>query len=400
MRARARRRRAPRRAGLARRCRGVAAIGAREARSACRTSSSQSTGAVAVDLATGETLSRATRRCSLLPASNEKLAVTYAALTALGPGFTIETDVLGEGEQVGTTWQGDLVLMGYGDPTLSSADLAVLAAQVRASGITRVTGRCSATSRASTRDAPPPGWKASFYINESPPLSALIVDRGLRRPLHLARPGARRGAALPRRARARRRAGRRRRGARHGDDAAVPLAAVDSPPLSRDRPVHGPRQRQLHGRDAPEAARRGAGRARHDRRRRGVVDGPARGGRRPARRRAARRRLRALAARPPDRRRRSRRSSRDVDRPRGAPRAARRAPRRGPQRDARTTACARGAATGVVRAKTGTTSNASALSGFVGRPLRLRGPAERLPRLVVLGARRAGPLRDGASRAQ
>src|SRR5947208_9844343 len=33
---------------------------------------------------------------SLLPASNEKLAVTYAALTALGPAFTIETDVIGD----------------------------------------------------------------------------------------------------------------------------------------------------------------------------------------------------------------------------------------------------------------------------------------------------------------
>src|SRR5207237_8299388 len=77
---------------------------------------------------------------SVLPASNEKLAVTYAALTALGPAFRIETDVLGEGTQAGTTWRGDLVLKGYGDPTLSSADLTDLARQVRAAGITRVTG--------------------------------------------------------------------------------------------------------------------------------------------------------------------------------------------------------------------------------------------------------------------
>ncbi len=81
------------------------------------------TGAVVLDLDTGATIYPRNATLSLLPASNEKLAVTYAALTALGPGFTIETDVLGEGQQAGTTWQGDLVLKGYGDPTLSTADL-------------------------------------------------------------------------------------------------------------------------------------------------------------------------------------------------------------------------------------------------------------------------------------
>ena len=29
--------------------------------------------------------------------------------------------MLGDGQQDGTTWQGDLVLKGYGDPTLSAA---------------------------------------------------------------------------------------------------------------------------------------------------------------------------------------------------------------------------------------------------------------------------------------
>jgi D-alanyl-D-alanine carboxypeptidase/D-alanyl-D-alanine-endopeptidase (penicillin-binding protein 4) len=115
---------------------------------------------------------------SLLPASNEKLAVTYAALTALGPGFTIETDVLGEGAQVGTTWTGDLVLKGYGDPTLSRAGLMTLARQVHADGIARVTGRVLADESWFDTRRTAPGWKAAFYLTESPPLSALIVNRG------------------------------------------------------------------------------------------------------------------------------------------------------------------------------------------------------------------------------
>src|SRR5207244_1285778 len=128
--------------------------------------------------ATGETVYSRNGRLPLIPASNEKLAVTYAALTALGPGFTIKTDVLGEGQQVGTTWQGDLVLKGYGDPTLSSADLLVLARQVREAGITRVTGRVVADESWFDSRRTAAGWKPAFYITESPPLSALIVDRG------------------------------------------------------------------------------------------------------------------------------------------------------------------------------------------------------------------------------
>jgi D-alanyl-D-alanine carboxypeptidase/D-alanyl-D-alanine-endopeptidase (penicillin-binding protein 4) len=134
--------------------------------------------AVVVDLATGQVVYAHNASLPLLPASNEKLAVTYAALTALGPGFRIETDVLGEGAQDGAVWNGDLVLKGYGDPTLSSRGLASLARQVRADGITTVTGRVLGDESWFDAHRVAPGWKASFFIGESPPLSALIVDRG------------------------------------------------------------------------------------------------------------------------------------------------------------------------------------------------------------------------------
>ena len=129
------------------------------------------TGAVAVDLTTGETLYARNDTLPLLPASNEKLTVTYAALTALGPDFRIETAVLQDGA-------GNLILKGYGDPTLSSAQLAVLARQVRAAGITRVTGGVIGDESWFDSRRTALGWKASFFIGESAPLSALIVDRG------------------------------------------------------------------------------------------------------------------------------------------------------------------------------------------------------------------------------
>jgi D-alanyl-D-alanine carboxypeptidase/D-alanyl-D-alanine-endopeptidase (penicillin-binding protein 4) len=146
------------------------------------------TGAVVLDLQTGSTLFAHNRRLPLRPASNEKLATTYAALTALGPFFRIETDVLGEGRQSGTTWQGNLVLKGYGDPALSVAQIAKLARQVAAAGITHVSGRILGDESWFDTRRTGLGWKRQFYLHESPALSALIVNRGWTGRYETARP--------------------------------------------------------------------------------------------------------------------------------------------------------------------------------------------------------------------
>jgi len=133
--------------------------------------------AVALDLASGTILFEQNPGRPLAPASNEKLPLTYAALMQLGPTYRIETDVLGEGQQDGTQWTGTLVLKGNGDPTLSRADLRALAAQVKALGIRTVTGGVSGDETAYDARRIVAGWKPSFFIDESPPLSALVVDR-------------------------------------------------------------------------------------------------------------------------------------------------------------------------------------------------------------------------------
>jgi serine-type D-Ala-D-Ala carboxypeptidase/endopeptidase (penicillin-binding protein 4) len=133
--------------------------------------------AVAVDLASGTVLFTQNSGRSLAPASNEKLPLTYAALMQLGPTYRIETDVLGQGQQDGTQWTGTLVLKGNGDPTLSSADLRALAAQVKVLGIRSVTGGVTGDESAYDARRIVAGWKPSYFIDESPPLSALVVDR-------------------------------------------------------------------------------------------------------------------------------------------------------------------------------------------------------------------------------
>jgi serine-type D-Ala-D-Ala carboxypeptidase/endopeptidase (penicillin-binding protein 4) len=146
------------------------------------------TGAIVLDLRTGQTVFAQNASLALRPASNEKLATTYAALTALGPSFQIETDVLGDGQQSGAIWRGDLVLKGYGDPALSGAKLGSLARQVAAAGITHVSGRILGDESWFDTRRTGVGWKAQFYLHESPALSALIVNRGWTGRYETARP--------------------------------------------------------------------------------------------------------------------------------------------------------------------------------------------------------------------
>jgi serine-type D-Ala-D-Ala carboxypeptidase/endopeptidase (penicillin-binding protein 4) len=190
------------------------------------------TAALAFDLQTGETLFSEHESLSLAPASNEKLAVTYAALAGLGPEFRIETDVVGRGEQDGAIWRGTLLLVGQGDPTLSSRGLASLANQVRAAGITRVTGGVLGDESFFDSRRTAPGWKRWFYVNESPPLSALTVDRARYAGRTSRNPAL--SAALLFRVALRRAGvyvvGGAGTGVERGDE--LPLASLESPPLA------------------------------------------------------------------------------------------------------------------------------------------------------------------------
>jgi serine-type D-Ala-D-Ala carboxypeptidase/endopeptidase (penicillin-binding protein 4) len=194
--------------------------------------SQQRSAAVAVDLVTGTAVFSRNASLSLAPASNEKLALTYALLQELGPALRIETVVLGDGEQSGAVWRGDLVLKGYGDPTLRSGGLKRLAAQLRRAGIRRVTGAVIGDESFFDAHRVAPGWKAGFYMDESPPLSALSVDRGRYRGKLSAQPA---HAAAARLAEVLHAAGVSvAGGVRTGRAAAdaVPLATISSPPLA------------------------------------------------------------------------------------------------------------------------------------------------------------------------
>jgi D-alanyl-D-alanine carboxypeptidase/D-alanyl-D-alanine-endopeptidase (penicillin-binding protein 4) len=133
------------------------------------------TAAIAIDLQTGETVYSQNGQRGLLPASAEKLSVSFTALKVLGPQFRFRTELVGRGARSGRTWQGDLFLVGYGDPTLDVSDLDRLARRFADPGMTRVAGRVLGDDTYFDARRAAPGWKSSYLGIESRPLSALSV---------------------------------------------------------------------------------------------------------------------------------------------------------------------------------------------------------------------------------
>ena len=135
------------------------------------------TAALAVDVSTGTIVFAHNESLPVAPASNEKIPVSWAALTRLGVGYRFHTEVYGVGTRAGATWDGDLILKGFGDPTLSTSDLDRLAATIRGRGIRSVSGRILGDESFYDTKRGAAGWKVSFVGGETPPLSALVVDR-------------------------------------------------------------------------------------------------------------------------------------------------------------------------------------------------------------------------------
>ncbi len=129
---------------------------------------------------------------AVIPASNQKIVVAAVALDLLGPDFTYETTVAAAGEPVGGVVEGDLYLVGGGDPLLSSdwyptsnlernpvqspTSLDALADQVAAAGITSVTGSVVGDGSRYDDELFAPGWGAGVAGLEAGPYDALLVN--------------------------------------------------------------------------------------------------------------------------------------------------------------------------------------------------------------------------------
>ncbi len=95
---------------------------------------------VLIDLESGRVLEAEAPALPLPPASVAKVVTTLYGLRKLGAEHRFATRIVATGPVVGGIVQGDLVLMGAGDPHLDSDGFGELAGQLAGSGITGVTG--------------------------------------------------------------------------------------------------------------------------------------------------------------------------------------------------------------------------------------------------------------------
>jgi len=77
---------------------------------------------------------------ALNPASVMKLVTGFAALDRLGPEYVWTTDVWADGPIVDGVLTGDLVVKGYGDPTLTLERMWLLQRELRARGVRHIRG--------------------------------------------------------------------------------------------------------------------------------------------------------------------------------------------------------------------------------------------------------------------
>jgi D-alanyl-D-alanine carboxypeptidase/D-alanyl-D-alanine-endopeptidase (penicillin-binding protein 4) len=143
-----------------------------------------------VDARSGRALCARAARGQRPLASNTKLFTTATVLSRFGPEATIATKVLANGEvDDGGVLHGDLYLQGGGDPALGTpafynrfmgglgTDLYALQRQVKAAGLTSVTGRLYADDDVfdRLRGVADSGYATSPYIG---PLSGLSLNSG------------------------------------------------------------------------------------------------------------------------------------------------------------------------------------------------------------------------------
>lgn len=114
----------------------------------------------------GSFLYRAADETPRTPASNEKLLLAMASLDTFGPAYRIVTRAAAATFSDGVV-RGDLWILGRGDPIVGRAAMGRLADALVAAGLRRVAGRVMGSTAYFDRDWNAPGWNgvARRYVN-------------------------------------------------------------------------------------------------------------------------------------------------------------------------------------------------------------------------------------------
>ncbi|MEO8477756.1 MAG: D-alanyl-D-alanine carboxypeptidase/D-alanyl-D-alanine-endopeptidase [Actinomycetota bacterium] len=111
-----------------------------------------------------------------IPASNQKLLTSMAALDIFGPRHRFPTIVAARRPPKDGVLRGDLWLVGSGDPELDASSMARLAARLDAAGVTRIGGGVIGDTAAFTREWWAPGWVPGLSRSYVTRTTALAFD--------------------------------------------------------------------------------------------------------------------------------------------------------------------------------------------------------------------------------
>ena len=123
----------------------------------------QAIGTRSVSVAVGEggaTLYERAGATPRAPASNEKLLLSMALLDTFGPTSVITTEAAAKRDVIHGTLRGDLWVLGRGDPEVDRRTMADLARRIVAAGIERIDGRLMGSTGYFLRDWDARGWNS------------------------------------------------------------------------------------------------------------------------------------------------------------------------------------------------------------------------------------------------
>jgi D-alanyl-D-alanine carboxypeptidase/D-alanyl-D-alanine-endopeptidase (penicillin-binding protein 4) len=137
-------------------------------------------GVAVVDVESGRLLAAVNEHLSLNPASNAKLYTAGAALAILHGEHRYETTLTGklESEGSGSFVEGPLAIHGYGDPSLTTADLWAMVQELKSHGVRRVDGDVLVDQRFFDEQTTPPAFEQqpNEWSSFRAPVSAVALD--------------------------------------------------------------------------------------------------------------------------------------------------------------------------------------------------------------------------------
>lgn len=134
-------------------------------------------GAHIKSLKTGKTVFSYNSKKNFIPASNNKIISSFAALSLLGKDFRFKTEFYSGGEINNGVLYGGLYIKGYGDPTIKLRQLEAIAKRLKLMGVKKIKGGIYLDDSYYDQHSYAEGWKDKWIgLHYCPPVSPFILN--------------------------------------------------------------------------------------------------------------------------------------------------------------------------------------------------------------------------------